>query len=108
MTHTPGPWTLSEGSERVTGRRITIHCDGMRIADVIPWSGRWSAAEANAHLIAAAPELLEGLVALIAKLDAGGIPMSEDACPTCATTAGPCDETCALEHARAAIAKAVR
>ena len=59
-THTPGPWVNDglNGSER-----IDINAEsGFYIAEVI---GSMTAQEANAHLIAAAPDLLEALETLV-------------------------------------------
>jgi ketosteroid isomerase-like protein len=63
--HTPGPWTVADNNE--------VHCDAKTIAMVadLNW-GQYRDAEdngeaefeANARLIAAAPELLEALKAL--------------------------------------------
>lgn len=52
--HTPGPWTTY--GHPADG--ITIRARGCAVADVIPQRG---ADEANARLIAAAPDLLEAL-----------------------------------------------
>jgi hypothetical protein len=50
MKHTPGPWTKLPES-------LNIHARGCVVAEVIPQSNGID--EANARLIAAAPELLE-------------------------------------------------
>ena len=55
MTHTPGPWTLHVGS----GREAYI--EAME-GDVLIAECHDGEAEANARLIAAAPELLEALL----------------------------------------------
>jgi len=70
--HTPGPWfhrpeELHEGKHRVAGRCPSVYtvidgkafgiADALRIQVVPP--GRDDIAEANARLIAAAPDLLE-------------------------------------------------
>jgi hypothetical protein len=56
--HTPGPWILEKGSEILAKTKSTV----TRIC-VMPHygNGKSSTGEANAHLIAAAPELLEAL-----------------------------------------------
>jgi len=61
--HTPGPWKSERGSGDY-GRNIT--CDNGRriIAETI-----CSDHEANAHLIAAAPDLLEALQAIKDRLE---------------------------------------
>ena len=55
MSHTPGPWSVS-------GWSILEDTNGTLICEVLPWNEEGSAEDhANAHLIAAAPELLEAL-----------------------------------------------
>jgi hypothetical protein len=96
--HTPGPWTLDKKSAISYGWR-----DGKPIRyEIAECKGFPASAEANARLIAAAPELLEALV--------GCAEMLED----CAKQhwldgSGYCHGTLAEKHAslaRAAIAKA--
>jgi len=55
--HTPGPWVLHEGKTAVNG------ADGHLVASCgsLPYRNKWDE-EANARLIAAAPELLEALI----------------------------------------------
>lgn len=57
MSHTPGPWTMNKYDELVApdGRRIVVWGSG------IAFGQRSDETEANARLIAAAPELLEML-----------------------------------------------
>jgi hypothetical protein len=62
--HTPGPWE--------TGGRIVVG-DGMVVADC------GEGAESNARLIAAAPELLDALSAIVARWDFDAL---EDTPPT--------------------------
>ena len=73
--HTPGPWTYSTHSD---GWSYTIHIaqaddaaytpDWSDVAYFTPCRGeRQQIQEANARLIAAAPELLEALQAVMAK-----------------------------------------
>lgn len=84
-THTPGPWTHHPEDNIITdasGRRL------------IEWQARSVSVsveerDANARLIAAAPELLEALAALIGCIDHGSD-----------------NPTLKLDAARAAIAKA--
>lgn len=65
--HTRGPWTIEEakGHYRILGRNITtgVHL----IAQLLQHGQDWFTSEdqANAHLIAAAPELLEALKAIL-------------------------------------------
>ena len=68
--HTPGPWT----AERATPNTINIDGDGFSIGEVYDGAedtdSEGSTAEANARLIAAAPELLAALENCIETLDA--------------------------------------
>lgn len=57
--HTPGPWHYQKESDAYT--HIVRDCEGAMIASTPQWSN--GIAEANARLIAAAPELLEALKA---------------------------------------------
>ena len=67
MKHTPGPWEACDQGDYsdFDGNSRVILGDDMRIA-VVQWSPGDMQAEsdANAHLIAAAPELLAELIAL--------------------------------------------
>lgn len=67
--HTPGPWEFEEisdaGDERGEGFIIGGNLGGL-VGAALPWpteldSGDFSRVEANARLIAAAPDLLEAL-----------------------------------------------
>lgn len=93
MIHTPGPWTISK-SRQPNGWEI-IGPANQPVA-IEPWHGDASHAlykeiyEANARLIAAAPELLKALRDYVERHEA----------------AGPCDGLPEYEAARAAIAKA--
>lgn len=60
--HTPGPWSVGNGS-RVTGFTVKIATDELLVG------GRGLTSEANARLIAAAPELLEALQRLVDVVD---------------------------------------
>jgi len=62
--HTPGPWTIYEGTHVMSGNRLVANTGGYQsnFADDLTMN------KANARLIAAAPELLEALEA-IAKHD---------------------------------------
>ena len=61
MTHTPGPWTARDKGDYgdFDGNSRVIRGDDMRIA-VVQHNGR-DYDDANANLIAAAPEILEML-----------------------------------------------
>lgn len=65
MTHTKGPWTASEHGAYgdYNGNSIVILGDDLRIAVVLGYDNEET--QANARLIAAAPELLEAVQALI-------------------------------------------
>ncbi len=68
--HTPGPWIVSDSSE---GLCITME-HGVRIAELygVPSGRAPETPEANARLIAAAPELLEALRLMLIPVDALG------------------------------------
>lgn len=88
--HTPGPWETDRNNVH-SGQIATIHhCLNNDWVEV--WSPNWPAdedeQEANARLIAAAPELLEALEGFVACWDACASPVEF------------------AEKARAAIAKA--
>ena len=89
--HTPGPWEASEAKD--PANRIIVgpnpHFPGKRmtLADVFGFTGAESA-EANARIIAAAPDLLEALRSIL--------PLAVHTSP----------EDVAVHAARAAIAKA--
>src|SRR3546814_19126416 len=53
--HTPGPWRADPYND------IRTSPDGCKIAAVVTHSGTLNAADANARLIAAAPDLLDAL-----------------------------------------------
>ena len=94
--HTPGPWKISRGVDGPDNRVIETP-DGWGVADA------WECAsvgemDANAHLIAAAPDLLAALTELLAAVD-----QYPEVCPTYEET----DRLVrAEEAARAAIKKA--
>jgi len=89
--HTPGPWRLSSGDETeiFSGAKpvARAHCGGLT-------SVKLPEAEANARLIAAAPELLAALEEMYA-LYADHAQYDEEG-----------HETAAINSARAAIARA--
>lgn len=95
--HTPGPWETDRNNVH-TGQIATIHhCLNNDWVEV--WSPNWpmdeAEQEANARLIAAAPELLEALILLEREMIESG-------------NAGSADYGWkpAIEKTRAAIAKA--
>ena len=60
--HTPGPWTVSPSSKASTLTRVFSVDEGRLVASANgPGLSESGEAEANARLIAAAPELLEAL-----------------------------------------------
>lgn len=72
MTHTPGPWGVHpklSASENHKGYRVADG-DGFFVADVSPRDEDGDEGGANAHLIAAAPDLLAAVKAFLA-LDDG-------------------------------------
>ena len=89
--HTPGPWEKADGTDGITRGIRGWH--GPEMVNVINWNGISRATsvtgQANARLIAAAPDLLEALQWVVLRTEEGGYP----------------DGKC-LEEARAAIAKA--
>ena len=93
--HTPGPWYAAR--EATTGRITRVRAshsggrDEVCIADAAQGAGAFARLEANARLIAAAPELLEACQTLATLLD------TDDWFAT---------GRLAVEQARAAIAKA--
>ncbi|QXB91356.1 hypothetical protein I6L81_19765 [Providencia rettgeri] len=68
---TPAPW-LTDRNNCHSGHIATVHgCENNDWVEI--WSTDWpeseSVQEANAHLIAAAPELLEALIELVQSYD---------------------------------------
>ena len=105
--HTPGPWEYDPNSDNVEAENTLFDTEiagtivtadgGHRFHVARIWSdvfGGTDEAQANAHLIAAAPELLEALVSIRAWVTDGGF---EDTHEGVAEICG---------QARAAIAKA--
>lgn len=60
MTYTKGPWTISGSSIWNTETRRAIYASGCK-----PINERDEEGQANAHLIAAAPDLLEALECML-------------------------------------------
>jgi len=80
--HTPGPWAFSSDDKLGDKRFYIAQADGAPytpsysdvatlIAETVSLE-RVATQEANARLIAAAPDLLEALCALVLNIDAGG------------------------------------
>lgn len=74
MAHTPGPWVFEKLR---AGTILAIQSGEIRLAEVVKWATvdpiAQSEREANANLLAAAPELLEALEAAI---ECGMVPNS--------------------------------
>ena len=69
MSHTPGPWMVTDDGLGVcvaTGNYKTEGTDDWTIADC---QHGWCQCEANARLIAAAPELLEACEAVLPTIE---------------------------------------
>lgn len=71
--HTPGPWLTDRNNVHTGQIAIVHHCTGNDWVEI--WSDKWfktgmceSEQEANARLIAAAPNLLEALQAIVSSL----------------------------------------
>jgi len=92
-THTPGPWIACKGD---AGQHINIECKraGNDCQPIATLKGPDK--EANARLIASAPELLEALEGLLDQIE-NGMPF---------TGSKKDMERASVEQARAAIAKA--
>ena len=63
--HTPGPWELARNDQHAGSIATLYGCEGGYIE---VWTTKWPAGvnqEANARLIAAAPELLEALQSIV-------------------------------------------
>lgn len=95
MSHTPGSWNTSRDAVPADHVQITVYAeaDGQRVATAFR-------EEANARLIAAAPDLLAALERATQWADA------DDCCRACARTDGRHEADCWNAEARAAINKA--
>ena len=101
MTHTPGPWEVTRGYNWFTiggGKNKESGSEHIICEVRAPTAFRAHEGEANARLIAAAPELLQALDEMVAEWD------TKHAEETHLTGITP--ETFGLELARKAIAKA--
>lgn len=92
--HTPGPWTLSEECSREGLLSRLVYGPHLMVAIVRTETQAGPIGDANANLIAAAPELLEALEQTIAAVDT--LPLAVE-CPALEQ---------AVDRARAAITKA--
>lgn len=76
MKHTQGEWEIEP---RQTDLEVTIKCEDVRICEVKSFSGsvfndpETKEANANAKLIAAAPDLLEALHAMLSRFESTDI-----------------------------------
>ena len=85
MTHTPGPWSV-DSSMISTGWVLVTKSNGDVVAnvntetgpDIPPTVSIKMPALSNAHIIAAAPDMLEALEEVMGELDVEGLP-----CPLC-------------------------
>ncbi len=107
--HTPGPWRIGglvrQIMEDRKGRGAKTEGFDRVVAVMPPWhEDNSTELEANAHLIAAAPELLEALAALTKMCGAVQVFEQGDASVRGVKWAG--DFMATLEKAQAAIAKA--
>ena len=69
--HTPGPWEISGDRDDSDGLSVIQQSTGGIICLVESTLGYATADEANAWLIAAAPELLEAAKTFLAWIDSG-------------------------------------
>ena len=75
MKHTEGPWTsaLEQGALTRQGTAIGIFTDSARVAKVQSVDVAYGEQRANAHLIAAAPDMLEALKEAVKDYEARGV-----------------------------------
>ena len=75
MTHTPGPWKVCNFDKSVSCTIDSVN--GVVVAEPSGPEGSWGSVkeehEANAHLIAAAPELLEACKTALGSMQRYGI-----------------------------------
>jgi hypothetical protein len=93
-THTPGPWELMHAEH---GQHVEVVVNGGHIAVVFSGSFRdGSTGEANANLIAAAPDLIEACEKALNLIDGAGVLLASMSA----------ERSRAVEALRAAVAKA--
>ena len=98
--HTPGPWTYSDGNLHVHGGPFSLPLAEVKFPSSGAWDGQLAEqVEANARLIAAAPDLLAACVETLKQMQAA-VDLYGDKTPA---TAGMVHAACL---SRAAIAKA--
>lgn len=84
MTHTPGPWHITEGHEHSEDCPLNVWSPDGRIVAAIVGQGEYllddptDEGRANAHLIAAAPDLYDALRVLVRELKLGRTPLAAD------------------------------
>ena len=101
MKHTPGPWRIEDIESTQPYTEYDVYADDHRVMHV---HGIDDGAEANARLIAAAPDLLLTLKDLIGWIDISGLAKTKDG--GCGPFAYKGTEYEVVSNARAAIAKA--
>lgn len=77
--HTPGPWDVCRRAH-LHGVQHVDHSGKMYDVCRVDWHSFYKPdhrAEANARLIAAAPDLLEALQAILHTYDDGGVPLNK-------------------------------
>lgn len=75
MAHTPGPWKISPLDGRTCGPSRLLVCDGTEVPQlqaVAIVTLRTGETDANARLIAAAPELLRALKDALVEIETNG------------------------------------
>lgn len=75
--HTPGPWSTASDPCHFDSQTTVVAANGARVAEVT--GSAFDEAEANARLIAAAPDLLEACKAFVAHYPMGTNPFLDDA-----------------------------
>jgi len=107
--HTPGPWEASSVYLDNEPNRYYVHqagWGGRNVADCgLAVGGEWDVNEANARLIASAPDLLKALQSFVDDVEAA-YPHPEDLAEDSQHDCGWPDLFDTYQHARAAIAKA--
>ena len=96
VKHTPGPWFVDQYEDEESRHVITSKPDHLYVAYTIGGLGKEQ--EANADLIAAAPDLLEALRAFVSPWDGDSVEEIESQSGLATSVR--------IEQARAAIAKA--